>query len=265
MNDGSVHLRIQFICFRAHITHTLTIFSAYSWEAINLCRKINRNSRLCSVKAQIQWMQPKSISEGRIPNKLPAPSIFSRENMVILICSWNVQSKVNGYSFRVSNPAIFSFAFLLNGNRLLKGRICSCRSKFFPLSVDPVLEGSRSPVKQMDHRNCTRFFKSGGNMAVYPCTLRLPSSSISSAQSLSFSSSTWHAKALNILASSLVATSPLPFLSYRWNACFASAITISINLVYQKTDDKIFVCNFSKSVKSKLYHIENYKTRGQTV
>ena len=34
---------------------------------------------------------------------------------------------------------------------------------------------------------------------------------------------------------------------------------------YQKADNKIFVCKFSKNVKSKLYHIENSKTRGQTV
>ena len=34
---------------------------------------------------------------------------------------------------------------------------------------------------------------------------------------------------------------------------------------YQKADDKIFVCKFSKNVKTKLYHDENSKTRGQTV
>ena len=34
---------------------------------------------------------------------------------------------------------------------------------------------------------------------------------------------------------------------------------------YQKADDKIFICKFSKNVKSKLYHIENSKTRRQTV
>ena len=36
-------------------------------------------------------------------------------------------------------------------------------------------------------------------------------------------------------------------------------------LRYQKADNKIFICKFSKKVKSKLYHIENSKTRGQTV
>ena len=32
----------------------------------------------------------------------------------------------------------------------------------------------------------------------------------------------------------------------------------------QKADDKIFICTFSNNVSSKLYHIENSKTRGQT-
>ena len=39
----------------------------------------------------------------------------------------------------------------------------------------------------------------------------------------------------------------------------------SVNyLTAKKADDKIFVCKVSKIVKSKLYHIENSKTRGQT-
>ena len=36
-------------------------------------------------------------------------------------------------------------------------------------------------------------------------------------------------------------------------------------LTTKKADDKIFVCKFSKNVKSKLYPIENSETRGQTV
>ena len=38
------------------------------------------------------------------------------------------------------------------------------------------------------------------------------------------------------------------------------SVIVSTN---QKADDKIFVCKFSKNIKSKLYHIENSKTRGQ--
>ena len=39
------------------------------------------------------------------------------------------------------------------------------------------------------------------------------------------------------------------------------------SLTTKKQNDKIFVCKFSKNVKSKLhvYHVENSKTRGQTV
>ena len=33
----------------------------------------------------------------------------------------------------------------------------------------------------------------------------------------------------------------------------------------RKADDKIFIFKFSKNVKSKLYHIKNSKTKGQTV
>ena len=49
--------------------------------------------------------------------------------------------KMNGYIFRGSNSAIFIFASFLNGGQLLKERICSYRSKFFPLRVDTILEG----------------------------------------------------------------------------------------------------------------------------
>ena len=37
------------------------------------------------------------------------------------------------------------------------------------------------------------------------------------------------------------------------------------SLTTKKQTIKFFVCKMSKSVKSKLYHIENSKTRGQTV
>ena len=48
---------------------------------------------------------------------------------------------VYGYTIRGSNSAIFIFASLLNGGQLIKERICSNRSKFFPLRVDPLLDG----------------------------------------------------------------------------------------------------------------------------
>ena len=50
------------------------------------------------------------------------------------------------YSFRGYNSASFLFAILLNGNQILKERICSSRSKFFPLRVDSLLEGLHPPA-----------------------------------------------------------------------------------------------------------------------
>ena len=41
----------------------------------------------------------------------------------------------NGYTFRGSSSTIF--APLLSGGQLLKERICSYRSKFFPIRIDP--------------------------------------------------------------------------------------------------------------------------------
>ena len=56
--------------------------------------------------------------------------------------------KINGYTFRGSDSAISIFASLLNIGQLLKERICFCRSKFFPLRVDPITHWFNSPGKQ---------------------------------------------------------------------------------------------------------------------
>ena len=45
----------------------------------------------------------------------------------------------------------------------------------------------------------------------------------------------------------------------------SETILLQLTLYYQKADDKFFVCKFSKNVKSKLYHTEYSKTRGQIV
>ena len=44
----------------------------------------------------------------------------------------------------------------------------------------------------------------------------------------------------------------------------AASLPSEFNSNYQKADDTILDCKFSKNIKSKLYHIENPKTRGQT-
>ena len=49
---------------------------------------------------------------------------------------------MNWYTFRGSSSIIFFFIFILKGNKLLKERVCSSRSRFFPLRVYFILEGS---------------------------------------------------------------------------------------------------------------------------
>ena len=48
---------------------------------------------------------------------------------------------VSRYTNRGSNCVIFIFTSSINGGQHLKDRSCSSGSKFFPLRVDPILEG----------------------------------------------------------------------------------------------------------------------------
>ena len=76
---------------------------------------------------------------------------------------------VNGYTFRGSNSTTSSYFSLLHGAQLLKERICSSGSKFFPLREDPFLEGFRRPEKQTGgHECCCPLEKITENMKVYP-------------------------------------------------------------------------------------------------
>ena len=52
-------------------------------------------------------------------------------------------SSVNEYIFRGGNSCIFNFASK-HRDQLLKKGICSRRSKFLPLSVDPIIEKAAS-------------------------------------------------------------------------------------------------------------------------
>ena len=49
-----------------------------------------------------------------------------------------------------SNSAVAFFASFFNGGQLLKERICSKRSKFFPLRADSILEVIYRPQKQTE-------------------------------------------------------------------------------------------------------------------
>ena len=53
--------------------------------------------------------------------------------------------KVNGSAFRGSNSAIFILASIFNVGQLIKERICSTRSKFFPLRVDLIFKRLQPP------------------------------------------------------------------------------------------------------------------------
>ena len=80
--------------------------------------------------------------------------------------------KVNEYTFKGSNSTGPYFASFLNGGQLLKNRICSCRSKFFPLGADPILLGI---VAQKSIPGNTKFVSlcknDGKSMQIYPCIL----------------------------------------------------------------------------------------------
>ena len=71
-----------------------------------------------------------------------------------------------------SNSFIFIFASQLIRGQFLKKRICSPKSKFFPLRVDPIWKGLHCPGRQTgSHKNCFLLLKGQKNMLVYPFTL----------------------------------------------------------------------------------------------
>ena len=62
---------------------------------------------------------------------------------------------VNGYTFRGSNSVSLVVASHTNWGHLIKERICSHWSKFFPLRVDPILGRLYPPGKQTgSQENC---------------------------------------------------------------------------------------------------------------
>ena len=78
--------------------------------------------------------------------------------------------EVNEYTYRSTSSAIVTFVSLLSGSQLLMKRICSCRSKFFPLRVD--LFGSIQEnffekwKKENKNMYCALYLKSG-NIIVF--------------------------------------------------------------------------------------------------
>ena len=84
-------------------------------------------------------------------------SDVSQPDLLILVRKWFKSGlKVKGYIFRGRNSAIFIFSSLINIGQLLKEIICSSRSKFFPLRVDPFLGGLCPPGKRTgNHGSCS--------------------------------------------------------------------------------------------------------------
>ena len=76
--------------------------------------------------------------------------------------------RMYGYIFRGSYSVICIFASLLKRDLLSKERTCSPGSKFFPLSVNPSLEGLCQLEKQtQSHESCSPLEKRQKNMEVY--------------------------------------------------------------------------------------------------
>ena len=81
--------------------------------------------------------------------------------------------KMYGYTFRGNNSVTFSFASLLNRGQLSKERICSSKSKFYRLRVDPILELLHHPEKQKGSLESLKVCKWKQNMTLYPCTVQI--------------------------------------------------------------------------------------------
>ena len=78
---------------------------------------------------------------------------------------------VHECSFRGNNSQ-FRFCFPSQCSQLIKERICSQRSKFFPLRVVPILKGACHPGKQSgSHNSCSRLLKWRKNMETFPSSL----------------------------------------------------------------------------------------------
>ena len=75
--------------------------------------------------------------------------------LVVKLWDVPINLKVNRYAFRGSNSVIFIVASRIKRGHLIKERICSRRSKFFPLRVDPIFGRLRPPGKHTgSHENC---------------------------------------------------------------------------------------------------------------
>ena len=69
----------------------------------------------------------------------------------------------NRHTFKGSKSGIFNVASLPNRGRFLRERICSSKSRFYPLRVDPV----RERLIRMNSRKLFSFVKMAENMKLF--------------------------------------------------------------------------------------------------
>ena len=75
------------------------------------------------------------------------------------LCPGNRLEHFKGYLFGEVTLSAFIFASLLDRDQLIKQRIGCCRSKFFPLQVDSVLEGLIIQVSKLEVTKLSPFVK----------------------------------------------------------------------------------------------------------
>ena len=61
--------------------------------------------------------------------------------------------------FQENSSVNYIFSFLFNKTQLLKERVCSSWSKFFPLRVDSILDGHSCPGAQIGSHKSFSFVK----------------------------------------------------------------------------------------------------------
>ena len=88
---------------------------------------------------------------------------------------------MNSFSARGNNSGIGNYSYLLYSGQLLKERICSSRSRFFPVRLDPYLEAFSSPALKgynelLPYRCVRRMW----------CVVRLPQRSKTNCSSIFF-------------------------------------------------------------------------------
>ena len=148
------------------------IYSLYTHPPIKVMQKV---VSLVTQKTDIDW--PEEVKELVLKIKQYNEMLEDYRQAIVLKKLGRGKEEfwilnMNGYTFRGSNSVIFIVASHINWGHLLKERICSHWSKFFPLRVDPILERLHPACKQTGSlKNCLPLKTCRKKMEVYPYTL----------------------------------------------------------------------------------------------